>query len=197
MNALEELIATLTRLPAIGRKSATRMAYYLLSADPSYTNQLAHQIESLHTRIRCCDVCGNYTDEERCSVCRDPKRDGALICVVEHSQDVVPILRTNAYAGVFHVLHGVISPLNGVGPDALAIPQLIERIRQGGVREVIIATNPTVEGDTTALYLVEELRKYSLSVTRLAAGIPVGGDLEYADRLTLARSLQARRELER
>lgn len=195
MNTLESLIGNLSKLPGIGRKSATRMAYHLLNADRGYTEALADQIRFLRDRIKSCSVCGNYTEEDPCALCQDPKRDHSLICVVEQPQDITPIVGTHEYTGVFHVLKGVLAPLDGIGPDDLTIDALLERVKQGGVQEIILATNPTVEGDTTALYLVKQLQKFGVTVSRLASGIPVGGDLEYADRLTLARSLQARREI--
>jgi len=195
MNTLDALISNLAKLPGIGRKSATRMAYHLLNADTSYIEILSEQVLHLQERIKNCTVCGNYTEEDPCEVCEDPKRDHSLICVVEQPQDISPIMATHEYTGVFHVLKGVLSPLDGVGPDDLNISSLLKRVHDGQVDEIILATNPTVEGDTTALYLVKQLQKFDVKVSRLASGIPVGGDLEYADRLTLARSLQARREI--
>ena len=195
MNTLDSLIANLSKLPGIGRKSASRMAYFLLNAKEGYTEALADQILHLRTRIKSCSLCGNYTEEDPCAICQDPKRDQSVICVVEHPQDIIPILGTNEFTGVFHVLKGVLAPLDGVGPEALAIGSLLDRVKGGGIREVILGTNPTVEGDTTALYLGKQLQGFGLIVSRLASGIPVGGDLEYADRLTLARSLQTRREI--
>lgn len=195
MNTLDALISNLSKLPGIGRKSATRMAYFLLNADSSYTETLSDQVKHLRDRIKSCTICGNYTEHDPCDICDDPKRDENLICVVEQPQDIAPIVATHEFTGKFHVLKGVLSPLDGIGPDDLNIAALLERVSSGAVEEIILATNPTVEGDTTALYLVKQLQQYGVKVSRLASGIPVGGDLEYADRLTLARSLQARREI--
>jgi len=194
MNTLDSLIASLTRLPGIGRKSAARMAYFLLKGDGSFNSRLSEQIRELQSRIVTCSVCGNYTEEDPCPICTDQRKDHGMICVVEQAQEVLPILETNEYAGVFHVLQGVLSPLDGVGPEDLTIGALVRRVEAGGVREIILAMNPTVEGDTTALYLVNLLKDSRVKISRLASGIPVGGDLEYADRLTLARSLKGRTE---
>lgn len=195
MNTLDLLINNLSRLPGVGRKSASRIAYYLLKADRSFVDTVAREIGDLKDRIKVCPICGNYTEEEPCSICTDPRRDHSLVCVLEQSQDVATIEATNEYRGVYHVLMGVLSPLNGVGPENLNIASLLHRVRQGGVSEVIIATNPTVEGDTTGLYLVRLLKETGVVVSRLASGLPVGGDLEYADRLTLARSIKGRTPL--
>ncbi|MDR1893519.1 MAG: recombination mediator RecR [Spirochaetales bacterium] len=192
MNTLDALIGNLSRLPGIGKKSAARMAYYLLKADPGFAEKLGCQITELRAKVKTCSLCGGYTDSDPCELCQDPRRDHGLVCVVEQAQDVQPILQTNEYPGVFHVLQGVLSPLEGVGPENLTINKLIQRVRDEKIREVILATNPTVEGDTTALYLVKLLKEYPVKITRLASGIPVGGDLEFADRLTLARSLKGR-----
>jgi len=163
-----------------------------LQADTAYTAALAHQIETIREKIRTCSICGSYTETDPCPICTDPNRDRSLICVVEQSQDVKTIEQTNEFHGLFHVLNGVISPLDGVGPDDLLIGKLMQRVKAGNIREVIIATNPTIEGDTTALYLVKLLKETGVAITRLASGLPVGGDLEYADKLTLARSLKGR-----
>jgi len=192
MTTLDRLINQLARLPGIGKKSAGRIAYYLLKADPAYTEQLARDIGDLQTRITMCSICGNYTEEDPCDVCTNSSRDHSIICVVEQSQDIQTIESTNEYTGVFHVLGGVISPIDGIGPDQLTIDKLVSRVQSDRVTEVIIATNPTVEGDATAMYLVQLLAKSPVTVSRLASGLPVGGDLEYADRLTLARSLKGR-----
>ncbi len=192
MNVLDALIRNLSRMPGIGAKSASRLAYFLLEADKEYMHSLSQQIASLQDKIKPCSVCGNYTEEELCSICRDSRRDHNLVCAVEHPQDVANIESTNEYNGLFHVLGGAISPLDGVGPGDLNIASLIHRVKAEGIDEVIIATNPTVEGDTTALYLVKLLGATGVKITRLASGLPVGGDLEYADRLTLARSIRGR-----
>ncbi len=195
MTTLDLLVQNLSRLPGIGRKSASRIAYYLLKADRSYLATVARQIAELPDRIRSCSVCGNYTEEDPCSVCADPRRDRTVLCVVEQPQDVQTIDATNEYHGLFHVLQGVLSPIDGMGPEKLNLAGLLERVRREGVREVIIATNPTVEGDTTGLYVVRLLKGSGVAVSRLASGLPVGGDLEYADRTTLARSLKGRTPL--
>jgi recombination protein RecR len=195
MKALDELVGLLTRLPGIGRKSALRVAYYLLKSDPSFSASLSEKIRELKGSITFCSVCGSYTEADPCPVCSSTTRDRALICAVEQPQDVVTIEATREYHGLYHVLGGLISPLDGVGPEDLRIRELVARSGSGEVAEVVVATNPTVEGDTTALYLKRLLEPTGVSVTRLATGIPVGGDLEYADRLTLARSFRGRTKL--
>lgn len=192
MKALDEVVDLLTRLPGIGRKSALRVAWYLLKADESYSTALAGRIVALKASVHFCSICGSYTEEDPCPVCSSPSRDHSLICVVEQPQDVVTIEASREYRGLYHVLGGLISPLDGVGPEELRLAELEARLADGEVREVVVATNPTVEGDTTALYLKRALEASGVSVTRLATGIPVGGDLEYADRLTLARSFRGR-----
>lgn len=195
MNALEELAESFSRLPGIGKKSATRIATHLLKADAGFLQRFAHQLTTLQERIKPCSVCGAYTEVEPCWICSNPARERNVICVVEQPQDVQTIEASREYQGLFHVLGGVISPLDGVGPENLSFGRLLERIHAGNITEVIIATNPTVEGDTTALYLQRLLAECNLTVTRLASGLPVGGDLEYADRLTLARSFRGRTTL--
>ncbi len=192
MNALDALIEGLSRLPGVGRKSAARMAHYLLTADQTLCRRLAHDLSVLHERIHPCPVCGAWTEDELCSLCSDPLRDSRTLCVVEQPQDVPTIAAIREYRGRFHVLGGVIAPLDGIGPEQLRLAELVQRIRDEGVGEVIIATNPTVEGDTTALYIQRILKELPVSVTRLASGLPVGGDLEYVDRLTLERSFRGR-----
>jgi len=195
VKALEELVGLLTRLPGIGRKSALRVAYHLLKTDQAYADALADRIRGLKEAIRFCSVCGSYAESDPCPVCSSPGRDRSQICVVEQPQDVVTIEASHEYRGLYHVLGGLISPLDGVGPEDLRLDALAARIRGGEAREIVVATNPTVEGDTTALYLKRALEPLGVSVTRLATGIPVGGDLEYADRLTLARSFRGRVKL--
>lgn len=196
MTTLEQLIRHLSSLPGVGRKSASRIAYFLLKTDNAFVEQLSDEIGRLKERIRMCSICGNYTEIEPCEICSDPRREQSTICVVEQSQDIFTIESTNEYQGLFHVLTGVISPIDGVGPDNLTIDKLMNRIHPGGTKEVIIATNPTVEGDATAMFLVSLLKNRNVAVSRLASGLPVGGDLEYADRLTLARSLKGRISLD-
>ncbi|AHC16833.1 recombination mediator RecR [Salinispira pacifica] len=195
MDHLDSLIHLLSRLPGIGKKSATRMAYYLLQSDEEFTRNLGEHIVSLKEKISRCRRCGNYSEHELCPVCADTRRDAGLICVVEQPQDIAVLEASHEYTGYYHVLHGVLAPLDGVGPSELNIQSLIGRVGQGSVRELIIATNPTVEGDTTALYLKKLVEHLGVTVSRLALGLPVGGDLEYADRLTLARSLKGRTAL--
>jgi recombination protein RecR len=192
MTTLDRLIKNLSRLPGVGRKSAARIAYFLLRSDRTFTADLAREIAELKDRIRECTICGNYTEVEPCDICTDPRREKSVICVVEQSQDIQTIESTREYDGLFHVLLGVISPIDGIGPDDLTIAKLMKRIRETEVKEIIIATNPTVEGDATAMYLVRMLTGSGIAISRLASGLPVGGDLEYADRLTLARSIKGR-----
>lgn len=192
MNALDDVTESLSRLPGIGKKSASRIAHFLLRSDRGLCERLAHDLSVLHDRIRPCSVCGAYSEEDICPVCADPGRDRHVICVVEQPQDVQTIEAVREYNGLFHVLGGVIAPLEGIGPDQLRLSELINRIHEGSVQEVILATNPTIEGDTTALYIQRILKSTGVTVTRLASGLPVGGDLEYADRLTLARSFRGR-----
>ena len=192
MTILDRLIQLLTRLPGIGKKSASRIAYYILKSDQHFADQLSTDIAVVKRRIRQCSTCGNFTEIDPCPICTDTKRDRSIVCVVEQSEDVHTIENTNEYSGLFHVLTGVISPLDGIGPENLTIDKLASRISKGEIDEVIIATNPTVEGDATAMYLLRMLAESNVKVSRLASGLPVGGDLEYADRLTLARSLKGR-----
>ncbi|MDY5683520.1 MAG: recombination mediator RecR [Treponema sp.] len=193
MNAIEELTASFSRLPGIGKKSAARLAYFLLKTDSAFNHNFARQIASLQEKIKPCSVCGSWTENDPCPICSNSLRDRSVICVVEQPQDVQTIESFHEFTGLFHVLGGVIAPLDGIGPDQLAIASLIARVNTGNVQEVIIATNPTVEGDTTALYLQKLLSaQTNAKVTRLASGLPVGGDLEYTDKLTLARSFRGR-----
>jgi recombination protein RecR len=195
LNALDRLVGLLSKLPGIGKKSAARMAYHVLEADPTYARMLAEELAGLHAAIRRCSLCGSFTETDPCPICADPGRDRSLICVVERAQDVRVIEESREFRGLFHVLGGLIAPLEGIGPGNLNIGPLLNRLRTTEVRELILAVNPTVEGDTTALYLQKILRDFNVEVTRLASGLPVGGDLEYADRLTLSRSLRGRVKL--
>ena len=193
MNALEDLIDNLCRLPGIGKKSAARLAYHILKQEPPYARRLADSLYKLHDSIKPCPVCGAFTDQDVCDICSDPARDSSCICVVEQPQDVSTLMSIGEYRGLFHVLGGVIAPLEGIGPEQLRIASLVKRIGNGtAVKEVILATNPTIEGDTTALYIQKVLRDLPVEVTRLASGLPVGGDLEYTDKLTLMRSFKGR-----
>jgi len=190
--ALDRLVALLSKLPGVGKKSASRMVYHILDGSSSYAHALAEELAALHRTIRHCGVCGGFTETDPCPICADTGRDHGLICVVERAQDLRIIEESREFNGVFHVLGGLIAPLEGVGPGDLAIGKLAARLREGEVREIILALNPTVEGDTTALYLQKTLREFPVEVTRLASGLPVGGDLEYTDRLTLSRSFRGR-----
>lgn len=192
---ISRLIDQLTRLPGVGPKTAQRLAFHMLRMEQAEVEQLARAMVDARRRVRRCAVCADLTDQEICPVCADPDRDRALICVVEDPRDVAAIERTRSYSGTYHVLHGALSPLDGVGPEQVGIPALVARVTDGRVREVIIATNPDVEGDATALYLSDALGALGVRVTRLARGLPVGGDLEYADEMTLAKALEGRREV--
>ena len=192
MNALDQLADSFSRLPGIGKKSAMRISNHLLKTDQVFLENFAKQLVELHSRIHQCSECGSYTETDPCQICTNPLRERNLMCVVEQPQDVNTIENSGEFRGIFHVLGGLISPLEGIGPDQLPIGKLIDRIKKENVTEVIIATNPTVEGDTTALYLQQILKQTGVKVSRLASGLPVGGDLEYADKLTLARSFRGR-----
>jgi recombination protein RecR len=195
-NALDRLVALFSRLPGIGKKSASRLVYHILDADPSFARTIAGELGGLHEAIKRCSRCGSFTESDPCAICTDTARDHSLLCVVERAQDVRVIEESREFRGLFHVLGGLIAPLEGVNPGDLSIVQLLGRVRDEGVVEVILALNPTIEGDTTALYiqkfLKENLPSRQLEISRLASGLPVGGDLEYADRLTLSRSLRGR-----
>lgn len=191
--ALQDLIDELGRLPGIGPKSAQRMAFYLLAADPVDVRRLADALMTLKAKARFCEICGNVSEDPQCRICRDPRRDPALICVVEEAKDVVAIERTREFRGRYHVLGGAISPLDGIGPEQLRVRELLQRLADGVVTEIILATDPNIEGDATAAYLSRQLRPLGLTVTRLASGLPVGGDLEYADEVTLGRAFAGRR----
>ncbi|HEX6988492.1 MAG TPA: recombination mediator RecR [Bacillota bacterium] len=189
------LITELTRLPGVGPKSAQRMAFYLLFRPAEDARRLAEAITGAREAIRPCTRCGNLTDRDPCALCSDPARDDTVLCVVEHPRDVAAMERTSQFRGRYHVLHGAISPMDGVGPDDLRIKELLERLGHGQVREVILATNPNVEGEATALYLARLIKPLGVRVTRIARGLPEGGDLDYVDELTLSRALEGRREL--
>ena len=193
MDLLERLTRNLAKLPGLGHKSASRVVYTLLKADRAYVDALVRDIVEMKDRVQLCRLCANYTIDQPCPICADPSRDRRSVCVVEQPKDVQSIEAIQEYRGLYHVLMGVISPIDGVGPEKLRIPALLERVKSEAVEEVVLATNPTVEGDTTALYLGSLLaRETGVTVTRLALGLPVGGDLEYADRLTLARAFLGR-----
>jgi recombination protein RecR len=192
---VQRLIDELARLPGIGQKSATRLAFHILHVETTDARRLADAIVEMREQVRLCSRCHNITGAEECSICADPRRDPTVVCVVERAQDIPVLERTHEFDGRYHVLGGAISPIEGVGPDQLTIRDLVARLEPEGVREVIVATNPTVEGDTTALYLARTLKPLGMVVSRLASGLPVGGDLDYADELTLGRALVGRREM--
>lgn len=192
---IARLLEELERLPGIGPKSAQRIAYFVLRSDEEVIDRLATALIDVKRSIHVCPQCFDFAEAELCEVCADPERDTKLLCVVEEPRDVVAIERTGEFRGLYHVLGGVISPIDGIGPEQLRLRELLDRVSGGEVTEVVVATNTTVEGETTALYLARILKPLGLRVTRIASGLPVGGDLEYADEVTLGRALQARREL--
>src|SRR3954452_19458194 len=191
---IARLVQQLGKLPGIGEKTAARLAFHILRASPEDAAALAAAIAEVKQKIRFCSVCCDLNERDPCSICRDARRDAGVVCVVAQPQDVVAIERTGGYRGRYHVLHGVLSPLDGIGPDDLRIAELVRRAG-GEVKEVIVATNPSVEGETTAVYLAKLLRPLGVRTSRIATGVPMGGELEYADRLTLARALDGRREI--
>jgi recombination protein RecR len=193
---VQDLIDELGRLPGVGPKGAQRIAFYLLDQDPADVRRLAVVLTEVKDKVRFCAVCGNVAEAELCRVCRDPRRDTTVLCVVEESKDVVAIERTREFRGRYHVLGGAISPIEGVGPDQLRVRELMARLADGEVTEVILATDPNLEGEATATYLSRLLRPMGLRVTRLASGLPVGGDLEYADEITLGRAFEGRRSVD-
>lgn len=193
--ALQDLVEELGRLPGIGPKSAQRIAFHILSADPESVATLSAALLAVKERVRFCEICGNISEGERCRICLDPRRDGTMICVVEEAKDVVAIERSREYRGRYHVLGGAISPMEGVGPDDLRVRELLTRLSDQTIEEIIIATDPNVEGEATATYLVRILAPLGVNVSRLASGLPVGGDLEYADEITLGRAFEGRRNV--
>jgi recombination protein RecR len=193
---VQDLIDELGRLPGVGPKSAQRIAFHVLAADPIDVRRLAAVLVEVKDKMRFCVVCGNVAEEEQCRICRDPRRDAALICVVEEPKDVVAIERTREFRGCYHVLGGAISPIEGIGPDDLRVRELMLRLADDAVTEVILATDPNLEGEATATYLARLIKPLGLRVTRLASGLPVGGDLEYADEVTLGRAFEGRRLLD-
>jgi recombination protein RecR len=193
---VERLIANLRRLPGIGEKSATRLAFFLLSAPEALAEELAGAISRLKKEVVLCEECFDLTDASPCVLCRDPKREPAQIWVVEEPADRAAVERSGSFTGLYHVLGGALSPIDGMGPEQLRLAELLRRVERGGVREVILATNPNAEGDATAHYIAEQLQPFEVRVTRIASGMPLGGDLEYADQVTIGRSLQNRREID-
>jgi len=194
---LERLILALERLPGVGPKTASRLAFFLLKAPAEFSSDLADALKMVKNGTAFCQRCFNITDagREECVICADPKRDKSVVCVVEDPLDMVALEKTDGFKGLYHVLHGALSPIEGIGPDDIKIYELEERVKNGGITEIIVATNPSMEGDATALYLRQRLDKYPVKLTRLARGLPVGGDLEYADQSTLLRALAGRQEL--
>ncbi len=189
------LINELTKLPGVGGKSASRIAYHILKRTTAEAESLAGAIMDVKARIFRCSICNNMTDVEPCAICSDPRRDASIICVVEEAFNIPTIEQTRDFRGLFHVLLGALSPLKGVGPHDIDVAGLVKRVQNGGIREIIIATNPNVEGEATALYLAQQLKPLDVKTTRLAFGLPVGGDLEYADQVTMAKALEGRREI--
>ena len=193
--SIEKLIQSFEKLPSIGNKTAARLAFYILNASEEETNDFVSSIVNAKKNLKYCSKCYNISDTDPCTICGNPKRDQSQICVVEDVRDIIAMERTHEFKGVYHVLHGSISPMNGVGPDDIKIKELLARLMDGQVKEVILATNPRVEGEATAMYLSKLIKPLGISVTRIAHGIPVGGDLEYTDEITLTKALEGRREL--
>jgi recombination protein RecR len=193
---VQDLIDALGRLPGVGPKGAQRIAFHLLEADPVDVKRLAHVLVEVKDKVRFCSLCGNVTEDELCRICRDARRDLHVLCVVEESKDVVAVERTREFRGRYHVLGGAISPIEGIGPEQLRVRELMQRLADGAVTEVILATDPNLEGEATATYLTRMLKPLGLRVTRLASGLPVGGDLEYADEVTLGRAFEGRRSVD-
>ena len=191
---IANLIEELSKLPGVGRKTAQRLAFYILEMEPIEAEKLANSITTAKEKVKYCSVCCNLTDVDPCYICSNKKRDDSIICVVEGPKDVIAMERTREYTGLYHVLHGVISPMENIGPDSIRIKELLKRIQDGDVKEVILATNPTVEGEATAMYISKLLKPMGIKTTRIAHGIPVGGDLEYFDEVTLSKAMENRRE---
>ncbi len=197
MNPLSKLIFELSKLPGIGEKSATRLAYFILNQEPSYSENLAQALRDAKTKLKYCQVCFNFSETEKCEICSDEKRDPALVCVVERPSDVTPIEKTGSYRGVYHVLHGLLSPMDGVGPEELKMRELFRRLKESDIKEVIFAINPSVEGEATSLYLSRLLKPTGIKTSQVAYGIPFGGTIEFTDRQTLGKALENRVEMQR
>lgn len=193
--SIEKLIQSFEKLPSIGNKTAARLAFYILNASEEETNEFVSSIVNAKKNLKYCSKCYNISDTDPCQICANPKRDQSEICVVEDVRDIIAMEKTHEFRGVYHVLHGSISPMNGIGPDDIKIKELLSRLMDGQVKEVILATNPRVEGEATAMYLSKLIKPLGIKVTRIAHGIPVGGDLEYTDEITLTKALEGRREL--
>ncbi len=192
---IDELVSLLARLPGVGERTAARLAYHILGSDPQYARSLGEAVAEIHERVKRCRICSNYTGDDLCSICADPKRDAALLCVVARPPDVTALERGARFRGRYHVLHGLLSPLDGMGPEKLPLQPLLDRIVGEAIREVIIATPLSVDGEATALYVAEQLRPLAVRCSRIASGLPHGSELEYADQITLSRALEGRRDL--
>ena len=192
---VQDLIDELGRLPGVGPKSAQRIAFHIFAADPADVQRLANALREVKEKVRFCSICGNVAEDEQCRICRDPRRDLSILCVVEEPKDVVAIEKTREFKGRYHVLGGAISPIDGIGPDDLRVRELFVRLSEPGITEVILATDPNLEGEATATYLARMIAPLQIAVSRLASGLPVGGDLEYADEITLGRAFEGRRRL--
>ena len=193
--SIEKLIEAFEKLPSIGNKTAARLAFYILNASKEETDEFISAIQNAKQNLKYCSICFNISDTDPCEICSNPTRDKSVICVVEDVKDVVAMEKTHEFKGLYHVLHGSISPMNGVGPDDIKIKELLSRLMGGEVKEVILATNPRVEGEATAMYISKLIKPLGIKVTRIAHGVPVGGDLEYTDEVTLSKALEGRREL--
>jgi len=192
--SIQNLIAELTKLPGIGPKSAERLAFYLLKQDGAELAKFGQTIRDLKTGVKSCSLCHNFTEQDPCQICQDKNRDRRKICVVSEPLDVVALEKTHEFDGIYHVLQGAISPIDGIGPEELTVNELVARVKKGNVREIILATSPTTEGEATSLYISKLLRPQGIKITRIARGLPIGGDLEYADEATLSRALEGRKE---
>ena len=192
---ITDLVELLSRLPGIGERTATRLAFHVLVSDPNYAASLARTLGTLHERVKRCEICGNFGADERCSICRDQRRDPNVLCIVARVQDLMAIERAGGFRGRYHVLHALLAPLEGLGPDKLPVTELIERIEHEGIREVIVATPLSVDGEATSMYLAQMLKPHGVRITRIASGVPHGGELEFTDQITLGRAFDGRREL--
>lgn len=194
-SSFSKLIDVFRKMPGVGSKSAVRMAYYVLSMSDDETKELIGAITDAKNKIHYCSICQNITETDPCEICSNPRRDSSLLCVMDKPKDVIALEKTREYFGLYHVLHGSISPMDGIGPDDLKIKELIKRISEGNFKEVIMANNPSIEGEATAMYISKLIKPFGVKVSRIAYGVPVGGDLEYADQITLAKAIEGRREI--
>lgn len=194
-SSFQKLIDIFRKMPGVGSKSAVRMAYHILSLSDEETEDIINSIKNAKTKIKYCSVCQNITEDDPCEICSNPRRDSSVLCVMDKPKDVIALEKTREYFGQYHVLHGSISPLDGIGPDKLKIKELIERVANGNFKEIIMANNPSIEGEATAMYISKLLKPFGVKVSRIAYGVPVGGDLEYADQVTLAKAIEGRREI--